>query len=72
MSGIRKRIFTKFKRTSLYLSDENDIILLSEKEKLSVRQIAEKYDVGKTQVANILKNKRVIIENLWPHTLRIG
>ena len=62
MSGIRKWILTKFKRRCVNLCDKNDIILLSEKEKVSVRQIAKKYDVGKTQVANVFKNKSVIIE----------
>lgn len=53
MSGKRKR---------LNLSDKIKILSLKEKENLSVRELAEKFDCGKTQIANILKNKSEIVQ----------
>ena len=53
MSGKRKR---------LNLSDKINILSCQEKEKLSVRALAEKFDCGKIQIANILKQKSEIIQ----------
>ena len=52
MSGKRKR-----------LEEKVDIILTCEKEKLTLRQVAEKFSIGKTQIATILKEKQEIIQN---------
>ena len=54
MSGKRKR---------LNLKEKVEIILTCEKEKLSVRQAAEKFSISKTQIATILTEKREIIQN---------
>lgn len=45
------------KRKRLNLEDKVEIIKYAKKSGLSVRLLANKYEVGKTQIADLLKNK---------------
>lgn len=51
------------KRKRLTLDDKVNVIRVHEKEKLSTRELATKFDVGKTQVADIIKNKEEILKS---------
>ena len=51
-------------RKRLCLEDKVEVIRTFEKERSSVRAIAEKHRIGKTQVSEILKNKSDILK-LW-------
>ncbi|XP_022230707.2 tigger transposable element-derived protein 3 [Drosophila obscura] len=44
-------------RRLLSLSEKSEVIQVQEKEKLSVRDLARRFNIGKTQAAEILKNK---------------
>lgn len=46
------------KRKRLSLKEKFDIIFVCETEKLSVRDVEKKFGVGKTQVSQILKDKK--------------
>lgn len=50
------------KRKRLSIQDKINVIAASEEHNLSVRKLAEKFSVGKTQVSDILKNKTEIKE----------
>lgn len=50
------------KRTRLSLKEKVDVIIVREKEKLSVRDLAKKFNVGKTCIAETLKHKNDILE----------
>jgi len=50
------------KRNRLSIQDKMNVIEASEQYNLSVRKLAEKFNVGKTQVGDILKNKAEIKE----------
>ncbi|KAJ4441908.1 hypothetical protein ANN_11768 [Periplaneta americana] len=51
------------KRKRLSLKEKVDIVKHSKKEKLSVRELGTKFNVGKTQVSEILKSKNVILKS---------
>ncbi|KAG5895655.1 hypothetical protein JTB14_008664 [Gonioctena quinquepunctata] len=51
------------KRKRLPLKDKVEVIHTSDKYKLSVRKLAEKYGVGKTQISEILKNKNELLKS---------
>ncbi|XP_066904092.1 tigger transposable element-derived protein 6-like [Halyomorpha halys] len=55
------------KRTRLSLKEKVDVIIVREKEKLSVRDLAKKFNVGKTCIAETLKNKNEILERFENH-----
>ncbi|KAJ4446749.1 hypothetical protein ANN_13446 [Periplaneta americana] len=64
--GSLKGIFTlkmSQKRKRLSLKEKVDIVEHREKKKLSVRELATNFNVGKTQVSKILKNKDVILKS---------
>ncbi|XP_001360937.3 tigger transposable element-derived protein 6 [Drosophila pseudoobscura] len=44
-------------RRLLSLNEKSEVIQVQEKEKLSVRDLARRFNIGKTQAAGILKNK---------------
>ncbi|SPP75038.1 tigger transposable element-derived protein 3 [Drosophila guanche] len=44
-------------RRLLTLSEKNEVIQVQEREKLSVRDLGRRFNIGKTQAAEILKNK---------------
>ena len=50
------------KRKRLSIKEKVEIVKLNEKEKLSVRDLATKFNVGKTQVSEILKNKGALLK----------
>lgn len=57
---IEKMATSSVKRKFLSVQEKIEIIEFSEKYKLSVRETAEKFKVGKTQVGDILKNREEI------------
>ncbi|GBN92128.1 hypothetical protein AVEN_121739-1 [Araneus ventricosus] len=52
------------KRKRLNLKEKIDVLKVIEKEKLSVRRLAERFPVGKTQISELLKDKEGI-RKLW-------
>lgn len=52
------------KRKRLSLKEKNDVLDVNEKEKLSVRNLAERFHVGKTQISELLKDKDEI-RKMW-------
>lgn len=51
------------KRIRLTLQEKVEIINVYENEKLSVRDMAARFADGKTQINDILRNKKVIIKS---------
>ncbi|GBN21517.1 hypothetical protein AVEN_154369-1 [Araneus ventricosus] len=52
------------KRNRLNLKEKIDVLKVIEKEKLSVRRLAERFYVGKTQISELLKDKEGI-RKIW-------
>ncbi|GBO27310.1 hypothetical protein AVEN_216412-1 [Araneus ventricosus] len=52
------------KRKRLNLKEKIDVLEVTEKEKLSVRSLAERFHVGETQISEILKDKEGI-RKMW-------
>ncbi|XP_050294912.1 jerky protein homolog [Anthonomus grandis grandis] len=49
------------KRKGLTLKEKVDVIEIFNKDKLSVRDLAKRFGMGKTQAAEIIKNKDVLL-----------
>ncbi|GBL85459.1 hypothetical protein AVEN_34637-1 [Araneus ventricosus] len=52
------------KRKRLNLKEKIDVLEVTEKEKLSVRSLAKRFHVGKTQISELLKDKEGI-RKMW-------
>ncbi|KMY92887.1 tigger transposable element-derived protein 6 [Drosophila simulans] len=59
-------------RTSLTLEEKMEVIQSQERNKLSVRDLAKKFNIGKTQAADILKHKQSIKEGLLSGELKLN
>lgn len=53
------------KRRVLTLKEKMDIVTVYNKEKLSVRDLSKRFNIGKTQAADIIK-KRTELLSKWP------
>ncbi|GBM21567.1 Major centromere autoantigen B [Araneus ventricosus] len=52
------------KRKRLNLKEKNEVLEVAEREKLRVRRLAERFQVGKTQISELLKDKEGI-RKMW-------
>ncbi|EDX15506.1 GD15259 [Drosophila simulans] len=59
-------------RTSLTLEEKMEVIQSQEQNKLSVRDLAKRFNIGKTQAADILKHKQSIKEGLLSGELKLN
>lgn len=55
-------------RKTLTVKEKFDILRANDKERLSVRDLAKKYKIGKTQASMILKNRSIIEAKFYSNT----